>query len=63
MRVEVARFRSSAKNCRKLAKEARDETSRRELYHLAAELEIEADRIDEGRLPRKLGSPRRSQFS
>ena len=47
MTVEAARLRNSAKNCREQAKEARDETARRELYHLAAELEIEADRIDE----------------
>ena len=49
MTVDAARFRNSAKNCREQAKETRDETARRELYHLAAELEIEADKIDEER--------------
>ena len=42
----ATRYRNSAENCRRVAKDERDETSRRELYQLAVELDAQADRID-----------------
>jgi hypothetical protein len=43
---EADRFRWRAKECRDLAKAARDDTSRHELLTIADELEAEADKID-----------------
>ena len=39
-------FRDRAKWCRRLANDARDEVSRRELTDIAVELDAEADRIE-----------------
>jgi hypothetical protein len=44
--VDAAHFRSRAKHCRELAKDARDDLSRKELNDIAAELDAEADRIE-----------------
>lgn len=46
MGEEALHFRVRAAHCRELAKSARDELSRRELYDIADELDAEADRID-----------------
>jgi hypothetical protein len=43
---EADRFRFRAKECRDLAKAARDGVTRQELLTIADELEAEADRID-----------------
>ena len=56
MSDDADRFRKSAANCRRLASEAADEGSRRELTDIAVELDAEADKIDdeEARLGRKM---------
>lgn len=46
MSEDSDRFRSRAKQCRQLAKDARDEDSRRTLSDSAEDLEAEADQID-----------------
>jgi hypothetical protein len=46
MADEADRFRLRAKECRDLAKAARDDTARQDLLTIAGELEAEADRID-----------------
>jgi len=46
MSEEPARFRNSARNCRELAAQARDEEARRDLLEVAFELEREADQIE-----------------
>jgi hypothetical protein len=43
---EADRFRMRAKECRDLAKAARDDAARQELLTIAGELEAEADKID-----------------
>jgi len=43
---DAAHFRNRAETCRRLAREARDEPSRRELNEIAGELEAEADMIE-----------------
>ena len=47
MGEESDRFRSRAKQCRELAKDARDDQSRQTLSEMAEELDAEADNIDE----------------
>ncbi len=47
MAEESDRFRSRAKQCRVLAKDARDNQSRQTLSDMAEELEAEAREIDE----------------
>jgi hypothetical protein len=42
---EAERFRFRAKECRELAKGARDSAARQELLTVAGELEADADRI------------------
>jgi hypothetical protein len=46
MGYEAERLRFHAKECRELARAARDEAARQELLTIADELETEADRID-----------------
>jgi len=46
--VDSEHFRSRARQCRELARVARDELSRRQLSDIANELEAEADRMDAG---------------
>ncbi len=46
MSEDPARFRNSARNCRELAAQARNEEARRELLEVAFELEREADQIE-----------------
>ena len=46
MSEEPARFRKSARNCRELAAQARDQEARRDLLEVAFELEREADQIE-----------------
>ena len=44
--VDAAHFRSRARQCRELARTARDAVSRRELNQIADELDAEAERIE-----------------
>ena len=46
MSDEVSRLRKRAKECRDLAKGARDEAARRQLSEIARELEVEVDRLE-----------------
>jgi hypothetical protein len=46
MSEDAERFRNRAKDCRRLAANARDEDARRTLTELAAELDEEADKIE-----------------
>ena len=46
MGEEADRFRARAKQCRELARNARDPASRRELTNMAKELDEEADKIE-----------------
>ena len=46
MGENAERFRMRAKQCRELAKVARDEPSRRTLTQMANELEAEADELE-----------------
>jgi hypothetical protein len=47
MGEESDRFRSRAKQCRELAKDARDNQSRRTLNDMAEDLDAEAGKIEE----------------
>jgi len=46
MGEDAERFRMRAKQCRELAKNARDEHSRKTLNQMADELEAEADKME-----------------
>lgn len=46
MGEDASRFRERARQCRALAKDARDEEARRTLKEMAEELDEEAERID-----------------
>ena len=47
MTEDAERFRLRAKDCRRLANDARDDEARRTLSKMAIELDEEADKIDE----------------
>ena len=47
MSEDIDRFRSRAKQCRRLAKDARDEDSRQTLSDMAEDLDAKAGQIDE----------------
>lgn len=44
--MDAAHFRSRARQCRELARTARDEVSHRELNDIADELDAEAERME-----------------
>ena len=46
MGADAERFRNRARECRELARRARDESSRKTLTQMAGELEAEADELD-----------------
>jgi hypothetical protein len=47
MNEDAERFRSRARDCRRLADDAREEEWRRTLSEMATELDGEADRLDD----------------
>ena len=46
MGENASRFRSRARHCRDLAKDARDDVTRRNLHQIADDLDAEADSLD-----------------
>jgi hypothetical protein len=61
MIADAAHFRSRARHCRELARSARDEVSRRELNHIADELDAEAVRMEAEESGMSMRSPRAAE--
>ena len=51
MGEDASRFRERARQCRQLAKDARDDEARKTLNEMGDELDEEADRIDAEEAP------------
>jgi hypothetical protein len=55
MSANSDQFRKRARQCRELARDARDEQSRQTLSSMAADLEAEADMLDAEEAPKQAG--------